>query len=56
MSEIVQVWMLNNEIPVRIVPCIVEIGDCNLHTPILFVVELDMPMDTDGAHMAGALY
>lgn len=39
----------------RIVPCIVEIGDCNLHAPILFVIEFDMPMDSDRAHVVGTL-
>lgn len=48
--------MLNDEIPLSIVPCIVEISDCDLHTPILFVVEFDMPVDSDRAHMFGTLY
>lgn len=38
LSDIVEIWMLNNKRPLRIVKPIVEICDSHLHTPILDVV------------------
>lgn len=47
--------MLNNKIPLGVVHSVIEICDCDLHPPVILVVELNMPMDTDWAHMAGTL-
>lgn len=43
--------MSNNKSPVCVIHLAVEIGDGNLHTPILFVVYLHMPMYPDGARV-----
>ena len=47
--------MLSDEIPLGVVHSVIEICDCDLHPPVLLVVELDMPMNTDWAHMTGTL-
>lgn len=46
--------MLCNKIPLRIVLSVVKISYRDFHPPILFVVKLDMPVDSDRAHMASA--
>lgn len=55
LGEVIQVGMLHNQVPLGEVHSIVEICDGDLHSPVLLVIELDVPMDTDWAHMAGAL-
>lgn len=52
---VVEVWMLSNKSPLCEILPIIEIGDCNLHTPILLVVGLNMPMDPDWAHVWSTL-
>lgn len=47
--------MLNNEVPLGVVHSVIEICNCNLHPPVVLVVELNMPMDTNWAHMTGTL-
>lgn len=47
--------MLYNKIPLRVVHSVIEIRYCDLHPPVLLVIEFDMPMDSDRTHMAGAL-
>lgn len=55
LSDIVEIWVLNNKIPVRVIHPVVEIGDGDLHTPILPVIDLNMPVHLDRAHMFCAL-
>lgn len=52
---IVEIWMLDNERPERIVHPVVEIHYCDLHSPILLVVDLDVPVDSNWAHVVCAL-
>jgi len=51
LSDIVEVGMLNNQIPLRVIHIVVEVCDCDLHMPVLFVVSFHMPMNSDGTHM-----
>lgn len=51
LSEIVEVGMLNDQIPLRVVRIVVKVCDCDLHSPVLFVVCFYMPMNSDGTHM-----
>lgn len=47
--------MLDDQVPLRIVHGIVEIRNGNLDSPVQLVVELNMPMNSDWAHMTRAL-
>ena len=55
LSDIVEVGMLNNQIPLRVIHIVVEVCDCDLHTPVLFVVSFYMPVNSDGTHMLRTL-
>lgn len=55
LGDIVEIGVLGNKRPLRVIRSIVEICDGNLHSPKLLVVELDMPMNSDGAHVLCAL-
>jgi hypothetical protein len=47
--------MLYNKTPKGVVHPIVEVCNGNLHTPIVLVVELHMPVHSDRAHVVCAL-
>lgn len=55
LSYVVEIWMLNNKSPQRVVEAIVEVSNCYFHSPVLLVVHLDMPMYPNWAHMVSAL-
>lgn len=55
LGDIVKVGVLNHERPLGVVHAVIEVGDCNLGTPVLLVVDLYMPVDTDRAHVVCAL-
>lgn len=38
LSDIVEIWMLNNKGPLCVVKSVVEVGDAHLHTPIRNIV------------------
>lgn len=47
--------MLDHERPLGVVQAIVEVGDGDLGSPVVLVVELDVPVDADGTHVMRAL-
>ena len=51
----IKIGMLNDKIPLCIIHFVIEICDCDLHPPVLFVVLLDMPVDSDWTHVASAV-
>lgn len=51
LSEIVEVRMLSDQIPLCVIHVVVKVCDCDLHSPVLFVVSFYMPMNSDGTHM-----
>lgn len=55
LGDIIEIGMLGNKRPLRVVRSIVEICDGDLNSPILLVVELDMPMNSNWAHVLCAL-
>lgn len=55
LGDIVEVGMLDNEGPLGVVQSVVEVGDGNLSAPVVLVVDLHMPVHTNGAHVVGAL-
>jgi len=48
--------MLSNNIPITVIHYVIKVCDSDFHSPILFVVELDMPMYSNWAHVRSALY
>lgn len=53
--EIVKIGMLNHQIPLCIVHSVVEICDGYLDTPVIFVVEFNMPVNSNWTHVRCAL-
>ena len=47
--------MLDDEGPLRVVQPVVEVCDGDLDAPVVLVVDLDVPVHADGAHVVGAL-
>ena len=47
--------MLGNHVPVCIIHAVVEVCDGDFHSPVVLVVELDMPVDFYRAHVGSAL-
>lgn len=47
--------MLCHDIPECVVHSVIEIRDCDLHPPILLVIQLHVPMDSYGTHVASTL-
>lgn len=47
--------MLSNYVPQGIVHLVIKVCDGDLHSPVILVIELNMPVNSDGAHMARAL-
>lgn len=55
LGDIVEVRVLDDKGPLCVVQAVVEVGDGDLGTPVVLVVELHMPVHADGAHMVSAL-
>lgn len=55
LCNIVQIRMLNCETPERVVHPVVEVCNGNLHAPVFFVIDLDMPVHSHRAHMVCTL-
>lgn len=55
LSNIVEVWMLNNKGPQCVVQPVVEVGYGDLHTPVVLIVDLQMPVHPNRAHVVRAL-
>ena len=55
LSDIVHVRVLNNKSPLAEVHAIVEVGDADFNTPVVLIVNLDVPVHTNWAHMVGAV-
>lgn len=47
--------MLNDERPLCVVQPVVEVGNGDLHTPVLLVIDLHMPMHPNWAHVVCTL-
>jgi len=54
LGQVVEVRMLYNQVPLRVIHPIVEVCNCNLDSPIIFVIEFNMPVNSDWAHMVSA--
>ena len=55
LRDIVEIGMLDDESPLRVVKAVIEVCNRNLGAPILLVVKLHMPMHSDRAHVLCAL-
>lgn len=55
LSEITEVGMLNNNVPMTVIHSVVEIREGDHHPPIFFIILLDMPMNSNRAHMSCAV-
>lgn len=55
LRNVVEVGMLDYEGPLSVVQAIVEVCNGYLDAPVLLVVELDMPVHANRAHVVGAL-
>lgn len=51
---LVETRMLNQDIPVRVVSIIVVVWNCKLHPPMIQIVVLEMPMDSNWTHVVSA--
>ena len=56
LGKVIEVWILNNNIPVTIIHYVIKVCDSDFRSPILFVVKLGMPMYSNWAHVRCALY
>ena len=54
-SDVIKIRMLNSQCPKRVVQPVVEVCDGDLHPPIVLVVDLHMPVDSNRAHVVRAL-
>lgn len=54
--DIVKIGMLSHYIPLCIVHSVVEIRDGYLDTPVIFVVEFNMPVHSNWTHVRCALH
>jgi hypothetical protein len=55
LGEVVKIGMLGNHIPVGEVLGEVSVRDGKLHTPVLLIVDVDMPVDFHRTHILGAV-
>lgn len=55
LSDIVEVWMLHDDVPFRVVHAEVEVCDGDLHPPVVLEVLHHVPVDSYRAHVGGAL-
>lgn len=54
-SHIVEIRMLCHKCPLCIVQSVVEVSDSNLDSPIILVIDLNVPMHAYWAHVVVAL-
>ena len=54
-SHVVEIGMLNDESPLRVVHPVIEVSDCYLCPPVIPVVDLHMPVHPYRAHVVRAL-
>lgn len=54
LRQAVQVGVLHDQVPVAVVLHLVVVVDRQLHTPVLPVVRLHVPVHADRAHVLGA--
>lgn len=47
--------MLDDQVPLAVIHLVIKICYCDLGSPVFLVVELDMPMNSNRAHMRSAL-
>nr|GMD37513.1 Os03g0416250 [Ipomoea batatas] len=55
LGDIVEIGVLSHKSPLGVVHLVVEVGDSDLHSPIILVIDLHMPMHSYRAHMLSAL-
>lgn len=55
LSEITEIGMLNNNVPVTVIHSVVEICDGDHYSPIFFIILLDMPVNSNRAHVSCAM-
>lgn len=55
LGDIVEIGMLSHKSPLGVVHLVVEVGHSNLHSPIILVIDLHMPMHSYGTHVLSAL-
>lgn len=46
--------MLDQQVPVGVVFVVIVVRNCKLYSPLVHIVVLEMPMDSNGAHVVGA--
>ena len=51
LGDSVEVWVLNSQTPEGVIHPVVEVSNGNLDSPVVFIVELHMPVYSDWAHM-----
>jgi len=47
--------VLSNYVPLAIVHLVIKVCDRDLHSPVILVVKLHVPVNSDRAHMARTL-
>ncbi|BAS84703.1 Os03g0416250 [Oryza sativa Japonica Group] len=55
LGDVVEVGVLGDERPLGVVHAVVEVCDGDLGAPVVLVVELDVPVHADRAHVRRAL-
>lgn len=55
LGDVVEIRVLSHEGPLCEVHPVVEVGDGDLHSPVVFVVHLHVPVDSYRAHVVRAL-
>lgn len=43
--------MLNDEVPIGVIHSVVEVSNCDLNSPVFFVIDLYVPVDFNRAHV-----
>lgn len=55
-SKVVEVGVLGDQVPLGVVHPVVEVRNRDLHSPVLLVVELDMPVHSYRTHVGCTLH
>lgn len=55
LGDIAEIRVLNYESPLRVIQPIVQVGYGDLHSPVVLVVHLHMPVHPHWTHVIGAL-
>jgi hypothetical protein len=55
LCNIIKIRVLNNKTPLCVIHSIVEVDDCDLYTPIIFIVVFYMPMHANRTKVACTL-